>query len=249
MATTTEDWRRRSIDSDKDSTEEELERLIFGDRAGFRDNLRNFKDVSEVKSKDVVLADASDDDEEGRTGLEGLADKDLFFLDDTPGDAPAIPLGAEDDDSDSGRDGAAWSDSDDERITVSLTSRTQLRKLRKTADDDVITGKEYSRRLRKQFQLLNQVPEWVKNVNKPVRKKRRTSSGSEVTDSSADEMDIDEEGSLSAQPLVRLLQDVDALTRTMSSKDGVKKKRRLREGTIDIQRMKDIAASGPVSSS
>lgn len=248
MAATTEERRRRSIDSDKDSTEEELERLIFGDSAGFRDNLRSFKDAREVKSKEVVLVDASDDDEEGRTGLEGLADKDLFFLDDTPGDAPVLPLAGEDDDSDSGRDGAAWSDSDDERITVSLTSRTQLRKLRKTAEDDLITGKEYSRRLRKQFQLLNPVPEWVQNASKPARKKRRTSSGSEATDSSADEMDIDDEGSLSAPPLARLLQDVDALTRTTSSKDGVRKKRRLREGTIDIQRMKDIVSHGPVSS-
>jgi U3 small nucleolar RNA-associated protein 18 len=45
----------------------------------------------------------------------------------------------------------AWSDSDDERISVSLAARPQLRKLRRTEAEDVITGKEYSRRLRKQY--------------------------------------------------------------------------------------------------
>jgi U3 small nucleolar RNA-associated protein 18 len=49
-----------------------------------------------------------------------------------------------------GGDAPAWSDSDDERISVSLAARPQLRKLRRTAAEDVITGKEYSRRLRKQ---------------------------------------------------------------------------------------------------
>merc|ERR1711981_631855 len=254
MATATKNRRPSNADSDKDSTEEELERLIFGDSAGFRDNLRSFKDASDArKSKDLVVAgdrdSSNDEEEEGRTGLEGLADKDLFFLDDTPGDAPMIPVvGDGDESSDSAAEGAAWSDSDDERITVSLTSRTQLRKLRKTEADDMITGKEYSRRLRKQFQLLNPVPEWVKTARGPVRKKRRTSDGSEVTDSSDEDGDVDvdgEEGNLSAQPLARLLQDVDALTRRTGSKDGAKKRRRLKPEKIDIQRMKDTVSSGP----
>ena len=246
MATALQDHRRqRDNDSDKDSTEEELERLIFGDSAGFRDNLKAFKETPST-GNELVLADESDEDE-GRTGLEGLADKDLFFLDDGPGDAGALPVSGEDDSDRSSVDGAAWSDSDDERITVSLTSRTQLRKLRKSEADDLITGKEYSRRLRKQFLLLNPAPEWVRSAGKPARKKRRTSEGSEVTESSDEEMDVDgEEGSLSAQPLARLLKDVDALTRKTSPKDGSRKKRKLRPETIDIQRMKDIVSSGPV---
>jgi U3 small nucleolar RNA-associated protein 18 len=44
----------------------------------------------------------------------------------------------------------AWHDSDDERIQVSLASNNRLRKLRRTEDEDVINGKEYSRRLRQQ---------------------------------------------------------------------------------------------------
>jgi U3 small nucleolar RNA-associated protein 18 len=44
----------------------------------------------------------------------------------------------------------AWHDSDDEKIMVSLASNNRLRKLRRTEDEDVINGKEYSRRLRQQ---------------------------------------------------------------------------------------------------
>lgn len=252
MATILEDRsRRRASDvSSKDSTEEELERLIFGDSAGFRDNLRAFKeDASAQTTKDLVLAEDSEEDGEDRTGLEGLADKDLFFLDDGPG-APVQPIEVDGEESDAVSEGdkAAWSDSDDERITISLTSRTQLRKLRRSEADDIITGKEYSRRLRKQFQLLNPVPAWVKEANRHVRKKRRTSSGSEVTDSSGDEgMDLDDEGALSAQPLARLLQDVSSLSRTKKPKDGERKKRRLQPNAIDIQKMQPFASSGPVS--
>jgi U3 small nucleolar RNA-associated protein 18 len=45
---------------------------------------------------------------------------------------------------------AAWVDSDDERIFVSLASSNRLRKLRRAEDEDVISGKEYARRLRAQ---------------------------------------------------------------------------------------------------
>lgn len=49
---------------------------------------------------------------------------------------------------------------------------------------------------------------------------------------------------LSAQPLARLLQDADSLTRRT---DTGAAKRKLRPEVIDIQRMKDIATKGPVS--
>ena len=46
---------------------------------------------------------------------------------------------------------AAWEDSDDERLVVSLASVPRLRKLRRTEAEDVISGKDYVRRLRKQY--------------------------------------------------------------------------------------------------
>jgi U3 small nucleolar RNA-associated protein 18 len=48
------------------------------------------------------------------------------------------------------RDSAAWEDSDDERIMISLASATRLRKLRKTEEENLINGKEYIWRLRRQ---------------------------------------------------------------------------------------------------
>jgi U3 small nucleolar RNA-associated protein 18 len=56
-------------------------------------------------------------------------------------------------------------------------------------------------------------------------------------------MDVDEDD-LSAQPLARLLQDADSLTRRTETNGSIKRK--LRPEVIDIQRMKDITTSGPV---
>lgn len=44
----------------------------------------------------------------------------------------------------------AWEDSDDEGLKISLASYGQRRKLRDTEADDFVSGKEYSRRLRRQ---------------------------------------------------------------------------------------------------
>jgi U3 small nucleolar RNA-associated protein 18 len=45
---------------------------------------------------------------------------------------------------------SVWEDSDDERITVSLASNNRLRKLRITESEDLVNGKEYVERLRRQ---------------------------------------------------------------------------------------------------
>jgi len=139
----------------------------------------------------------------------------------------------------------AWEDSDDERALVSLASVPRLRKLRRTEVEDVVNGKEYSRRLRKQFELLNPAPEWAQHaLKRPAKKKRRLSEqiGSSDEDVSDDGMDID--GELpSAAPLSELLQDAEALVRT--SGPGVGKKRKLKPEVIDIQRQKDIPGVQP----
>jgi U3 small nucleolar RNA-associated protein 18 len=79
----------------------------------------------------------------------------LFFLDSGPSDVPnqALFTAATSDDEDGTAPGdkAAWSDSDDGWISVSLAAKPQLRKLRRTEAEDIISGKEYSKRLRKQY--------------------------------------------------------------------------------------------------
>lgn len=57
-------------EDEKDSTEEELERLVFGDSAGFRASLK--------KSKQLVKTDAQlEDAGEDGTGLEDAQDADV----------------------------------------------------------------------------------------------------------------------------------------------------------------------------
>lgn len=225
---------------EKDATELELERLVFGDSAGFRDGLR----VLEVEDGSV------DDDVDQIKGLEGLDDTQLFFTDTGAAGNADLPTGTTSNVEDDGLPSkypAAWEDSDDERTLVSLASVPRLRKLRRTETEDVVTGKEYVGRLRKQFELLHPRPEWARHaVQQPVMKKRRLSrnAGSDGESVSGDEMDVDEDVR-SVAPLSRLLQSAESLVR--ASGPGVGKKRKLRPEVIDIQRTKDIAGVQPSS--
>lgn len=56
-----------SAPEEKDETEEELEQLVFGDSAGFREGLKNFRQA----------ATTEDEDDQDVTGLEGLDDGDV----------------------------------------------------------------------------------------------------------------------------------------------------------------------------
>lgn len=167
-------------------------------------------------------------------------------MDSGPGQDLDLPTAtASDDDSEDetwrSRQGAAWEDSDDERALVSLASAPRLRKLRRTEAEDMVTGKQYARRLRKQFELLNPVPEWAQTaVQKPSKKKRRL-SGDSSEDGSEDEMDIDEPESVA--PLSELLQDAESLVRQAGP--GAGKKRKIRPEVIDIQRQKDVPGIHP----
>lgn len=226
---------------EKDATEEELERLVFGDRMGFREGLRHF-DVDEADS-----ADHDDDGDDATTGLEGLDDAQLFFTDtgDDSLHAPALTHGDHSDDETlRSKQPPAWEDSDDERMLVSLASVPRLRKLRKTDAEDVVSGREYTRRLRKQFELLHPAPQWAKMaLQKPAKKKRRTmeyiGSDEEVSEN---DMELDEDLPSSA-PLDQLLQDAQSLVRQAGP--GAGKKRKIRPEVIDIQRQKDVAGVQP----
>jgi len=175
----------------------------------------------------------------------------LFFLDSgvtTQQSQALVPLKEteSEDDAETGREPAAWEDSDDERLVVSLASVPRLRKLRKTEDEDLITGKEYARRLRAQYERLYQAPDWANPQPSHHKKRPRhaddISSGSEAGDS---DIDMDGDSSdLVVQPLAKLLQGGGALTRGRDT--GPNKKRKLRPEVLDIQRMKDISGVQPV---
>lgn len=222
----------------KDAEEEELEHIIFGDSAGFQKNLGDFSLDRNFSTLDDPLAELSGE----QLDLNNVADQDLFFFDSGPVPTPAgsmeIPKRTE---SDEEIELPAWEDSDDDRLVVSLASVPQLRKLRETAADDMVSGKEYSRRLRKQYERLYPTPDWALHA---TGTKRRRTINDESDDGSTSEMDVDEED-ISTQPLARLLKDADILSR-MSTNPV--KRRKLQVGTIDIQRLKDVTKSGPVSS-
>jgi U3 small nucleolar RNA-associated protein 18 len=224
----------------KDAEEEELERLIFGDSTGFKQGIDAF---SLDQSAGAVGVERSDDEEED-IDYENAADQDLFFFDAGPTAAPAGSLVVtKSEQSEDDEDKPAWEDSDDERLVVSLASVPQLRKLRETAVDDMVNGKEYARRLRKQYERLYPAPDWaIHATGKAKRKRRYTMDDAASDEGSASDMDIDDED-LSTQPLAKLLKDADLLSRTSRR---TFKRRKLQAGTVDIQRLKDVCKAGPV---
>ncbi|KAF2134668.1 U3 small nucleolar RNA-associated protein-like protein [Dothidotthia symphoricarpi CBS 119687] len=224
----------------KDAEEEELERMIFGDSAGFKEGLEAFS----LKGTAGAYGDSSDEEQGQDADLDNVADQDLFFFDAGPVAAPAgsVAITKTQDSEDEG-DRPAWEDSDDERLVVSLASVPQLRKLRDTAEDDLVNGKEYARRLRKQYERLYPTPDWAMYATGKANKKRRRTINDEEDsgEESASDMDVDEED-LSTQPLARLLKEADILSRNAR---GPAKRRKLQAGTVDIQRLKDVSKAGP----
>lgn len=224
----------------KDAEEEELERIIFGDSAGFKQGLDSFS----LDRTSRAFGDDSEEEHEDDADLEAVADQDLFFFDAGP---VAVPAGstpvAKTQDSDSEDDKPVWEDSDDERLVVSLASVPQLKKLRETAQDDLVNGKEYTRRLRKQYERLYPTPEWAIQATGGSNKRRRPTMDEDDSEAeSGSDMDVDEED-LAAQPLAKLLLDADILSRNSR---GTAKRRKLQAGTVDIQRLKDVTKGGPV---
>jgi U3 small nucleolar RNA-associated protein 18 len=107
----------------------------------------------------------------------------------------------------------------------------------------MVNGKEYSRRLRKQYERLYPTPEWAQHATgKANKKRRRTMDENESGEGSASDMDMDDED-VSSEPLARLLRDADIMSRNAR---GPTKRRKLQAGTVDIQRLKDVMKAGPV---
>ena len=233
---------------EKDETELRLERALFGDDAGFLSSLttQRWGEGGVLQRTGSGSDQSSEEDGEEAEDLADVPDEDLFFLDAGTGELPAAI--ARDLEKEKAKDPhesrkPVWYDSDDDRLTVSLASNTRLRKLRDTEDDDVVTGREYIRRLRRQYEWLHPTPEWVTYA----RKKRRTSNGAQRSGSDSDsDVSMDDEDSVpSVKPLSELLRSAGALIRTDSSASG--KHRKLRPEVIDIQRTKDIVTSSPSS--
>lgn len=175
----------------------------------------------------------------------------LFILDSGPSVKPPLPSRSNDDaDANTDESEAVWHDSDDDHIVVSLQANPRLRKLRVYEDEDLVNGRQYTKRLRRQFEQLNPVPLWVvqsrakKSPDNNRNQITKALSDSDSDSASEGEMSVDP-GELSAPPLAKLLQQPGAL---LSSETDISKgKRKLRPEVIDIQRTKDIGVAQPVS--
>ncbi|RAL05075.1 WD40 repeat domain-containing protein [Aspergillus ibericus CBS 121593] len=228
---------------EKDDAERKLEAMLFGDDEGFLGALKNQNERSLVlaDNSDEGSADEDDENEEDARDLAELDDADLFFLDSGAGpvsteltEAPATPSDEEGSDEEAGMP-ALWHDSDDERISISLASHQRLRKLRVAESEDVISGKEYIRRLRRQFVQLNPMPAWADpEKNQPKN------------DSDAEAMDTDDEEASSTQPLAKLLQSATDLVK-LEDKTAPGGRRKLRQEVVDIHRLKDVGKDQPSS--
>lgn len=182
--------------------EERLYAAVFGDE-DFAAKLEDLESGEESE-----LEDRGDE-------FGGLSDAQLFVVDDQ--------RDVLDDEQSEGSQGdleenaatAAWHDSDDERIEVSLTAVPKLKKLRLTEEEDVVTGVEYARRLRAQFEKVYPVPDWA--LPSQARRRRGSESDSDIEDEPV--------------ALAEMLRSATGFTRTSST---VRK-----PGTIDIRRLRD----------
>ncbi|KAJ0388392.1 hypothetical protein COL922a_000195 [Colletotrichum nupharicola] len=221
----------QTVFDEKDSDEEELERLVLGGKADFREQLfRNdvLGDIERLEKESNQQLVAQD-----KTTLEDAADHDFFMLDTGVPSAKGSQAGKQQPAA-VDPNAPAWEDSDDERLTVSLANATRLRKLRISEGEDVVSGAEYSRRLRQQFLRLNPLPKWAQeSEERPSKRRRRSSAAASDSSISSDEEGSDDD--LSAAPLEKFLRDVHRL----AGKDS-NGRTRLRPETIDIQRTREI---------
>lgn len=224
---------------EKDEEELALERIVFGDAEGFASGLRDLDlETFLNEDKDENLSDAeepeSEESDSEAEDVAGLDDSQLFFVDDDAkmsgsSEEDSSESESEDDvddilDVNGGR--AAWIDSDDERLEISLVDNSRLKKLRRNAREDIVSGKEYVKRLRTRFEKIYPVPLWAQEKT--------------PGQNSDDDMDLDsdDETLISSDPLAKLLQ-------TTSRYVSTAKTRMLPPSTIDIDRLKDANYSAP----
>ncbi|KAL8710806.1 MAG: hypothetical protein Q9220_004609 [cf. Caloplaca sp. 1 TL-2023] len=228
---------------EKDSTELELERAVFGDEVGFRERLLHHQGVRGLDPRSALHDDVSlkITGDENRDDLQDLDDADLFILDSRPTVTPLPPAIRNDDEPASDDSEELWHDSDDDRIVVSLQGNPRLRKLRNFEDEDLVNGREYTKRLRRQFERLYPTPKWAAQESKQEFYDEKH-NGMDLGQASLSDEEMSDD--LSAPPLAKLLQQTNSL---VQSQDQVSKnKRNLRPETIDMQRMKDVGNVQPI---
>ena len=234
----------------KDAAELELEKAVFGDSTGFRSALKNFNDSITTETFDEPPLRSAQDT------IFPVPDQDLFFIDESPAEAlrPRELNSAQEDVGEEYNERAApaWEDSDDERMQISLMSVPRLRKLRNFEGEDIISGNEYQRRLRRQYRALHPPPAWAtwrpQEANSQAKKRQKikatrndadTGDSEAGSDSSNDVYMADGDGPI-APSLSDILRSSQPLTRRKPSSLSHSTIPRLKPEVIDIDRLPDI---------
>ncbi|KAL1956593.1 hypothetical protein VTO42DRAFT_7004 [Malbranchea cinnamomea] len=243
---------------DKDNDEAKLEQLLFGDVESFHNALMGHE-VEYEEQPPSSEAELFEKESESDSDLAHIDDTELFFFDtgtvvtskESPSTA-AKTLSSQQGHGNLNPLVEAWEDSDDERLRISLAGNDRLRKLRLTEAEDVISGKEYIKRLRRQFERLHPTPEWAKGTSGRCSKRRKTNRSTldgryeeDDSDYSGEEEDKEEEP-MSSRPLALLLQNATTIIRADNARN-FKEKCNLRAGVLDIERLKDVGGSQPSS--
>lgn len=229
---------------EKDDEELELEKIVFGDAEGFEAGLKNL-DLEHYGESDLEeqgsLANDGQTSSIGSLDPTQMQDSNLFFVDEgeaqdfsgsEEGSASSNTSDSEDSDQISDEEPDAWFDSDDEKLQVSLVSSAKLRKLRDSMSEEMVQGKDYSKRLRSRFQKLYPVPDWAKQQEDDDS---RTDSENEDMNDADD--DGDEVSVISAK---NALGDMLKQKSTFITASGSKL---LPSGVVDIARLKDASIS------
>ena len=238
-----------------DAEEEMLAKIVFGDSSDFQDSLANFsaefllnEHEDEIEGlADEGMGEETSGDESDGAGLEHVNDDQLFFMDDgeqeqgQDNDDDMMDVDEEDNESDSSDSdddlSDAWEDSDDERLNVSVMTNNRTKKLRTTYGDNVLSGEQYVRRLRAQFERIYPRPQWADDEDDSSAEHSGSDSDAEDGSGSGREQVIDAD----IHALSRILQSTYAYKDASSSK-------LLPAKTLDILRLKDANFAHPAQS-
>ncbi|KAI0045734.1 WD40 repeat-like protein [Auriscalpium vulgare] len=213
VITVADDEEDEDVDEDVDP---ELEGMLDTDLFFVDDAApSNQKDVPEP---DIQLALPEDSDESGSASGSGDDSVDEQG-DEPPSPPPEEPVATSSKLLSKTRKAPAWVDPDDTSLQVNLAASTRLRKLRDAPDEATVGGREYERRLRRQFEKINPTPEWATTARKKRAKRRREPGSGE--ESAGD------------------VEDVDGLVSVIGGVLGKSRRRALEPGMLSIERLRD----------
>ncbi|KAI0327282.1 WD40 repeat-like protein [Cubamyces sp. BRFM 1775] len=168
----------------------------------------------------------------GGNEYQNVLDDELFAVDEVAPDQPSsvAPSHIASPEPSTSRKTSAWTDADDTTLEVSLVTDKRRRKLRDALAEDTVGGRDYERRLRRQYEKINPTPEWAANA----RKRLHSTAGKRRRSATDSEPEADEE------------EQQGALESLLSGTGTVLAGRRakiLPHGTLSIERLRDVNLS------